>query len=323
VLTERTPSRLLAICRNSWRLTLGSVPQAIRFAARAPSFGARPFRSGVEYAVLCLRCLAEIVASKFGLRRPGVPRARLLGLGIRTFHLSTLLSLTNEIFLDNLYSVNATSAHAARILDCGSNIGVSVLFFKKRFPDCEVIAFEPDPATYELLRANIAENSLTKVVVHNMALGGRDRSVKFCNEPATPGSLRMRVVNQSATWIEVPCVRLSPYIGERVDLLKIDIEGAETEVLAELAGARALTRIERIILEYHHHITSTEDRFSELLQTLEQNGFGYYVDGEIGKHTQELHVYGYRKLSLGPTGELAGFASVSRTMVTPGAKQSC
>jgi hypothetical protein len=62
-----------------------------------------------------------------------------------------------------------------------------------------------------------------------------------------------------------------------VDLLKLDIEGAEVPVLQEVAEGGRLDLIDQMVMEYHHHLQPDEDRLGGLLSTLERNGFGYQI----------------------------------------------
>ena len=63
--------------------------------------------------------------------------------------------------------------------------------------------------------------------------------------------------------------KLSNYIKQKVDLLKIDIEGAEIDVLTDLFRSKKLNLVENMIIEYHHHIDPKIDNLSRLLYLLE------------------------------------------------------
>ena len=69
----------------------------------------------------------------------------------------------------------------------------------------------------------------------------------------------------------------SKFIDETVDFLKLDIEGAELEVLEELAAFGKLNYVRQMVIEFHHHIKCGDDRMSHLLKLLEEHGFGYHV----------------------------------------------
>ncbi len=97
---------------------------------------------------------------------------------------------------------------------------------------------------------------------------------------------------------------LSGYIDGDVDLLKLDIEGAEEMVIRELAEHGKLRQVRNIVCEYHHHHhrESDADHLSLILSTLEQAGFGYQLDSYYGRSRaqriyQDVLVYAYRKES--------------------------
>jgi hypothetical protein len=100
--------------------------------------------------------------------------------------------------------------------------------------------------------------------------------------------------------ILVPARRLSSFITQRVELLKMDIEGAEDSVLQELAASGKLELIQQIHLEYHHHIQQHSDRLSGTLRLLEDQGFGYQLRAHprrwpISQAFQDISLYCYRK----------------------------
>ena len=93
---------------------------------------------------------------------------------------------------------------------------------------------------------------------------------------------------------------LSEFIRERVDFVKMDIEGAEEGVLRELAASGALRLIRQMVIEYHHHIGPAEDRLSQALALLEENGFGYQVrvtpdQAFAPRQFQDLLIHAYQK----------------------------
>src|SRR5262249_5285753 len=150
-----------------------------------------------------------------------------------------------------------------------------ILFFKMLYPKARITGFEPDPFTFEILTDNVRYNSLTNVELHQCALvGGDDSSTMLCRPPDVNGSslrmniLKPRFVNTSS--ITVPARRLSSFIPDHdVDLLKIDIEGAENQVLRELHKSGKLSKIKRIHLEYHHHFDNDRDELASILLLLE------------------------------------------------------
>jgi FkbM family methyltransferase len=172
-----------------------------------------------------------------------------------------------------------TDAERPFIVDCGANIGTATLFFKTFYPTADIIAFEPDPQAYEALTANVRDNKLSGVTVMNVAVGGSDGRASLFVGPALPGtgqaSLYAPSVSVATTEVEV--VRVSRFIDREVDFLKIDIEGAEMDVLHDLAETGKLALVRQMVIEYHHHMRPGENRMSELFRLLEDAGFGYVV----------------------------------------------
>jgi hypothetical protein len=98
---------------------------------------------------------------------------------------------------------------------------------------------------------------------------------------------------------KVEAVRLSPFIQGEVDLLKMDIEGAEGSVVRELAEAGKLKWIKEMFIEYHHHLNPNEDDLSQLFRIFEQNGFGYQIHSAfrrpfVRRVFQDIQIYAYR-----------------------------
>ena len=178
---------------------------------------------------------------------------------------------------------------------------MSILFFKKLYPAARIIGFEPDPLTFDTLKTNIAHNALSNVIVHRCALGGRDETRDFyrATEPSrsdlTMSTLKER--HHGAT-LAVDCRRLSTFIVEEVDLIKIDIEGAEHEVLLDLASSGKLRLIKQMHIEYHHHINSDVDSLSRTIRLLEDEGFGYQLKATSSRwptpRFQDISIYCYR-----------------------------
>jgi FkbM family methyltransferase len=146
----------------------------------------------------------------------------------------TDLEVVREVFASGVYTLPETLAPAV-ILDVGSNIGASVKFLRARYPDAEIHAIEPDPTALITLRANTGDDPRT--TVHAVAVGGRTERKPFYQSHhgwASSFSGDRRAAGGRWTVVDVLSLEdLLRRVGhDRVDLIKMDIEGAEWDVFA-------------------------------------------------------------------------------------------
>ncbi len=186
-----------------------------------------------------------------------------------------LLSLYMEykhIFAWGIYDFSP-SCERPLVLDCGSHIGVSVMRFKHIAPGCRVVAFEPEPEILRLLRRNMRENQIEDVEIVPAALASSRGTGRFVADGADGGALALDGYVPPAAR-EVATVPLSEYLDEPVDLLKMNIEGAELDVLRE--AAPLLHNVRQLVVEYHG-FPECGQRLHELLGLLDECGFRYLV----------------------------------------------
>ena len=169
------------------------------------------------------------------------------------------------------------------IIDGGSNIGVSILYFKRLYPDARIVGFEPDPSIFQMLNENIARNGLQGVDVHEVGLGSETGVTTFVADNSASGQF-----GESENSIQVRVEPLSKYVDGPVDFLKLNIEGQELAVLRDLEATGKLRQVREIVIEYHGWARQ-EQRLSELLSILDRSGFRYLVhdfDNETGYATK-------------------------------------
>lgn len=176
-----------------------------------------------------------------------------------------------EIVQDEIYRFNATT-NSPLIIDCGANMGVSVLFFAKQYPKAKIIAFEPEEAIAEVLQKNIASYHLTNVTLHQKAVWDSNTVLSFTTDRGMGGSVANTFSNQPP--VQVQTVRLADYLQEPVDFLKLDIEGAEYTVLKDCEPL--LKNVQNIFVEYHSFVNQ-EQKLEEILAMLKKAGFRYHL----------------------------------------------
>jgi len=175
-----------------------------------------------------------------------------------------------DIFKDKIYHFTSVS-RTPNIIDAGGCIGMSTLYFKLLYPDAKITVFEPDPQIFKILSNNISNNNLSGVTLVNAALGKQTGIMDFYPDNSDGGS--MYAINDRPA-ISVPVTKLSDYINEPVDLLKIDIEGMEGEVFEEIEHKLYLIR--EIVFEYHD-FHNLPQKLGMILTILERNGFSYLI----------------------------------------------
>lgn len=233
-----------------------------------------------------------------------------VGKRLMTYSLRMLTVLFDEIFVNLEYWFQAENPHPY-ILDCGSNVGVSIIFFKMLYPQAKIIGFEPSPRTFELLTQNIAAYGLTDVEVYQLAVGRTEGEVEFFISSENPIS---GIATTQKTWKpekHTECIRVkqspvSKFIDRQIDLLKLDVEGAENAVLEDLITSSKLKCIRHLILEYHHHLDqSPPETLWVFLQQLERSGFQYYLAAQAlpkkrknKAKFQNIRIYAYNQSPL-------------------------
>lgn len=184
-----------------------------------------------------------------------------------------VLHTYRELFCKEIYQFNSKT-NAPIILDCGSNIGLSVLYFKTIYPNSKVWAFEPDAANFELLIKNIESNHLQDVHAAPAAVWIADGTIQFSGNGSEASRIDETNVNPSNN--SVPCVRLKNLLCsfETINFLKMDIEGGEYKVITDCA--EELHRVDNFFLEYHGKTTDT-NQLTELLEIVYKQGFHAYI----------------------------------------------
>lgn len=205
------------------------------------------------------------------------------------------------IFADEDYKFFTDSSNPI-IYDCGANIGISCLYFAQNYPASIIKAFEADPNISKILNNNLIKNNIKNVTVVNKAVWINNDGVSLSLEGAD-GATIFSENNQ----IKVPSIRLKDLLEneKQIDMLKIDIEGAEYEVLMDCRDS--LLNVKNIFIEYHSFNISDQN-LSEILQILQKNKFRYFIKSPNNKDAPlinkkskfnqamdlQLNIFGYK-----------------------------
>lgn len=181
------------------------------------------------------------------------------------------LHQVREIVLLGIYDFPCDIADPV-ILDCGANVGVSAVHLATRHPEARMLLFEADPVMAGYLERNLARNGLGHIPVIRGAVWVHGEGVDFAPEGTEGGSIL-----GTGPGIRVESLRLKDLLSglERVDFLKMDIEGAEAEVLADCA--EQLGKVGYAFVECHCWRRRPQT-LHQVLALLAGAGFRYYLE---------------------------------------------
>ncbi len=201
-------------------------------------------------------------------------------------HKSAFEDTCQEILMKGIYTFNPTSTNPI-IIDCGANMGLSLLFFSMNYPTAIIYAFEPDETVLETLEKNIGTYMMTNVELFKKAVWNKNEILEFFTDKGMGGRLVNNYENQ--TPVKVEAVRLKDFIADKhVDFLKMDIEGSEFVVIQDCEPL--LNQIDKIFIEYHS-VYDEEQKLDELLLILKRNGFRYHLSQSFSRNKPFVDEY--------------------------------
>jgi len=204
---------------------------------------------------------------------PGV--IRMLDYELEYADLLSLCPQWLDIFVHGSLAFQPASP-APRILDCGSNVGLASLFFRRRYPGARITAYEADPALCAMTKRNLERNGAAGVDVVHAALWTAGGHVTFRAEGSDSGMIDGLSGAVPGEAVTVPSLRLREVLErERVDLLKLDIEGAEGAVLADCEPV--LDRVNALVMDLHE-FDPADRQAPRVFELLTRCGFVYAVD---------------------------------------------
>ena len=224
-----------------------------------------------EQAAWRLACRQAEVTPRF---TPGT--IRMMDYELRYADLLTLCPQWDDIFVKATLAFTSASS-APRVLDCGANVGLASLFFRRLYPEARITAFEADPSLFDILTANLQANGAGEVETRHAALWTSTGTLTFQCEGSDSGRIgALPGAASEGTATIVPSLRLRDVIDEGpVDLLKLDIEGAEDAVLADCEPV--LHRVKALVMDLHEFDPSVRQA-PRVLELLTRAGFSYAID---------------------------------------------
>jgi len=152
------------------------------------------------------------------------------------------------------------------IFDIGSNIGTFTTWLSKAFPNGKIYCFEPQRSVFQILCGNIAINNLYNVYTYNLAIGKDNTKIKF-HEPnyfikndfgtfsLIDDAIKEKNKNEIIVQINTLDWFIEYYEIEKIDLIKIDVEGMDMDVL--IGAKNTIQKYKPIIFIEHHNSKKT------------------------------------------------------------------
>jgi FkbM family methyltransferase len=280
VTTQRPRSSTL-VTRCLWGVTLGKNMLA----------------QGIRGLGADLRMLAQRPNGHIVFRQTAMHGFQMLvradeAVGRRIYYGKSFENDETEFFLGNVRDTDVC-------IDVGANIGYYTLLFAKLAPRGKVVAFEPVPMTYHMLSVNLLANGVTNAVVSTLVIGDSEKDVNFVvSRDGAFSSLVDTGREPTQRMICVPMTSLDGYCADqgitRVDVLKVDVEGAETRVIEGASNLfeNASRRPRIVMLELHEAMLRQHgSSISHAVHLME--GYGYqpfvFIGGKAIPFTRECY----------------------------------
>jgi FkbM family methyltransferase len=201
-----------------------------------------------------MRCIVRALAHRAGWRRS--PKEYRLVLEGTVFYCDASRSDFTPyapVWIDREYEPDARflPQAGATVVDVGAQVGFYAIRTAKAVGTGKVYAVEPDPDSFARLQKNVQANALANVRPMPVAFGSQEGTVYFCQAAYSVDSHVSEAPVEGA--VQVRRMTLDALVADenlpRIDLLKVDTEGAEVDVLA--GGRRALERTAAAVIEIH------------------------------------------------------------------------
>lgn len=181
--------------------------------------------------------------------------------------------IIDEVYAQKAYGPVESIPPGGVVVDAGGHIGVFALWAAGRVGRSgRVLVFEPAPENLVLLRRNVDDNGLSQVAVFDCALSDREGRAELYLAPGRGNpAANTLIASPDRKAVEVSLRTLDSIASEeklsRIDLLKIDVEGAELRLLQ--GAPEALKTVRRVVMEIHPEKLDP----GEVLEFLKAAGF--------------------------------------------------
>ncbi len=234
-----------------------------------------------------IRGLQVVIATlifKFGFKiHPNT--STVLGMKFNYLNKTSIVNMLYDFFCSGTYYFESNKKNPV-IFDVGANIGDSLLYFKWLYPESVIYAFEPHNDAFLILQKNVKDNKFKKILLYNFGLGKeKKKTVLYSNKDNTfYSSSEFKGVIRNQGEILKSTVSIEN-IGEisafkkikTIDLIKLDVEGAEMGAIQSMESLLDRTRC--VILEYHLLDSISSNSFDKIISLLKKHEFSINIFG--------------------------------------------
>lgn len=161
-----------------------------------------------------------------------------------------------QIFVRQEYTALSVRRQPKLIIDCGANVGYTSVYFLNKYPSAHIIAIEPDIDNFELLVKNLSPYGERAQAIH-AAIWPEPTDLVVCRAPEGSREewgtwVRPSQVDEAADirGIDIPFILTESGFGH-IDVLKIDIEGAEAALFAH-QSQEWIHKVNAFFIELHN-----------------------------------------------------------------------
>lgn len=164
---------------------------------------------------------------------------------------SSDVDVFKQVFVDTEYRFDSDEDPRV-IIDAGANIGLTSVYYGSRYPECRILAIEPERSNFELMSRNVAP--FPNVTPIHAALASEPGHVVIDDPDQGAWSFRTRSTTGDEPGTQrVEAVTIDHLMSQhgidRIDLLKMDIEGAEMDVMRHASSW--IDRVGAMVIELH------------------------------------------------------------------------
>lgn len=194
--------------------------------------------------------------------------------------------LIDEIFVTKTYDIG--SLLNGTVLDLGANIGVAADFFRDAGAS-RIFCIEPVDENFNCLQRYIIENDYINTVAHRFIIWSSDNAslTSEAGKDYTNGSFYRSSGHSNSTTPSITLSSLFKLLNlDRVDLVKMDIEGSEVEVMQSEDFKKVVNKSPNWLIEIHNH------QYDNLVPIMRRAGFDHKVLSGFDLVNPVVHFYG-------------------------------